>query len=282
MKTQVERLTRVRNALYNTPWAIMPDALEALCQIFERSLLAEKAEFDVAAAAAKFHGEREYTPRGAYPVVNGVAKIGIVGPIFPRANLMTTSGATSLEESMRQFSDALGNAAVNAILMEFDTPGGNAMGLDEAATQIFDARSQSKPVIAIANSMACSAGYYLASQAMEFYATSAAVIGSIGVRMIAESDARQRLNEGIDIEYAYVSGPLKGGVGPMTESQKAELDQIGETFFDKFKSAVARARPGLDVEQVATGAVWIGSQAVSLGLCDGVSTMDAQLKRLAA
>lgn len=281
MKSKSERLPRVRNFLFSTPWAMTKPGLEGFVEIIERRLLDEDKSWAIE-LASKFHGAQPYQPRGTYAVQNEVATIRLVGPIMPRATVMSTSGATSLEEQMRQFQDALSNDDVSAIILDFDTPGGSAMGLEEAALQILAARAQPKPVVALANSMCCSAGYYLASQADMFYATPTAMVGSIGVRMIAESDDRQRKNDGIDVEYTYVSGPLKGGDGPMTAAQKSELDKIGETFFENFKTAIMRARPTLDVESIATGAVWIGAEAQKLGLVDGITTLDKLQAELAA
>ena len=252
----------------------MPDALEALIQIFESHITG--SELGLIEAATKFHSVEQSLPaRDEYEIKNGVATIRFVGPIMPRATVMNTSGATSLEQQMKKFESAMQNDDVGTAILDFDTPGGNALGLEEAAQMIFNARqSSTKPIIGIANSMCCSAGYYLMSQCDACYASPAAMVGSIGVRMVMESDDRQRKNDGIDVEYAYVSGPLKGGVGPITESQRAELNKIGETFFENFKGAVSRARPMMNIDKVSTGAVWIGKEAVAQGLVDGIATLE--------
>lgn len=276
-----ERLSRVRNFLYSTPWAIMPEALDALVEIFEKRLFDEDKSWALE-YASKFHSVDSLPMRSEYANENGVAIVRFVGPIMPRATAMNTSGATSLELQMQKLSHAVGNDAVNAAVLDFDTPGGSAMGLEEAALQILNLRKQGKPIIGLANSMCCSAGYYLMSQCDAAYATPAAMVGSIGVRMVMESDARQRLNDGIDTEYAYVSGPLKGGVGPLTQDQRAELTAMGETFFANFKNAVSRARPTMDIESVATGKVWIGKAAQDAGLIDGITTMEDLIAELSA
>lgn len=275
-----ERLTRVRNFIYSTPWAIRREALEALVEIFEKRLIDEDKSWMVE-AAAKFHSVDSNPMREEYTVDNGIAVIRFVGPIMPRATAMNSSGATSLELQMKKVASAMANDKVSAIVLDFDTPGGSAMGLEEAALQIFNLRKQGKPIIGIANSMCCSAGYYLMSQCDEAYATPAAMVGSIGVRMVLESDDRQRKNDGIDVEYSYVSGPLKGGVGPLTEDQRAELTAMGETFFSNFKNSIERARPDMDVDAVATGQVWIGMEAKKAGLVDGITTLEELLSELA-
>lgn len=281
MKTQVERLTRVRNAIYGQPWAITPEWLEAICEIFERNINAEKMDFETATKTGGGMG-RMMDP-GEYEVQNGVAIIPLMGPIFPRANMLTRmSGATSIAEFSQEFADALDNKDVSSILLQIDSPGGSVLGLNEAASAVFAARDQSKPVIALADGMAASAAYAVGSQAMEFYCTEGAIVGSIGVVMRIDSQERLLKNAGID-STILKTGPLKAiGNGPITDAQMEKLRGMMDEYFTKFKDGVSRARAGIDIEAVSTGETWIGSKAVDMGLCDGISTMDAQLKRLAA
>jgi ClpP class serine protease len=58
------------------------------------------------------------------------------------------------------------------------------------------------------------------------------------------------------------------------------LKSVVQEYFTKFKDSVVRARAGIDIEAVSTGAFWIGSKSVDMGLTDGVSSMDEQLTRL--
>lgn len=274
-----ERFTRIRNYLFSTPWAITQPGLDAIIEIAEARILDEDKTW-VLEAAKVFHSVDQGPARDEYTVQNGVAVIRFVGPIMPRANAMQTSGATSLEMQMSKVAGAVANPKVSAVILDFDTPGGSAMGLEEAALTIMNLRRQGKIIAGIANSMCCSAGFYLMSQCDGCYATPAAMVGSIGVRMVMESDDRQRKNDGIDVEYSYVSGPLKGGVGPLTEDQRSELTAMGETFFQNFKSAVSRGRPMMDVESAATGQVWIGSKAKDAGLVDGITTLEILIQDL--
>jgi membrane-bound ClpP family serine protease len=74
---------------------------------------------------------------------------------------------------------------VSAIVLNLDTPGGAVNGVDELARAIFAARER-KRIIAYVGGMGASAGYWLASAASEIVVSDAAILGSIGVRMVAQ------------------------------------------------------------------------------------------------
>jgi ClpP class serine protease len=82
---------------------------------------------------------------------------------------------SALAATVRELS---GNPGVDAIVLDVESPDGSVYGVDELAQAIFDART-AKPIVAIANSCAASAAYWVASQADELYAAPGAGVGSI-------------------------------------------------------------------------------------------------------
>ena len=78
-------------------------------------------------------------------------------------------GSSSTQQFAATLSDALNNPAVEQILIDIDSPDGSVYGVEELATQILSARGQ-KPVVAVANSLAASAAYWIGSAASEFIA----------------------------------------------------------------------------------------------------------------
>lgn len=262
------RLPHVRAALYNQPWMIQEEWLKAICEIFERAAAGDKVVYD------------PDTEKLSYQVVDGVAIVNLVGPIFPRANLMTRmSGATSTEEFVTNLNRAVDDKDVHSILILIDSPGGAVSGIFEAANKVYAARSSGKDIIALAQGTMASAAYLIGSQAQAVYATTASVVGSIGVVMHIEDDSRQRMNEGVAV-HTLKTGPLKAiGDGPVTDDQIQHMRDLMNDFFGRFKSAVSRTRP-VDIDQVSTGAVWIGKKAESVGLIDGISDMDELVSAL--
>jgi serine protease SohB len=102
------------------------------------------------------------------------------------------------------------------------------------------------------------------------------VVGSIGV--LAELPNFHRLLEekGVDFEL-HTAGEYKRTLtlfGENTDAARAKLkEQLDETH-GLFKAFIARYRPGLDLDRVATGEYWHGQQAVDLNLVDAIQTSD--------
>lgn len=265
-------LTHVQRALHSIPWLLYDpqDRWSRLfCEILDTHLAGDKVVYDQ--RPPKFRSGN----KKAYEVQDGVGIVELMGPIFPRANLMTDmSGATSAAEFSSNFSRAMDDDDVKSVLLYVDSPGGAVSGIFEAANRVYSARGQGKPIIALAEGVCASAAYLIASQADEMYCTVASVVGSIGVVMQIEDDTRQKLNDGIDV-HTLRTGPLKAiGAGPVSEDQKDELLSMMDDFFGKFKGAVSRARPQVDIERASTGAVWIGKKAQGMKLVDGMSDVD--------
>lgn len=265
-------LPHIRKAIYSQPWAITEGWLESICEIFESNCAGGPVNFK----ADLHNGLNPEEPE--YQVVNGIAILPIMGPIFPRANLMTQlSGATSLDVLGRRIDDAAENPLVETILFLIDSPGGSVMGLSEMATKIYDLRDSGIGTIAFAEGTAASAAYMLGSQAEIFLATEGSVVGSIGTIARIDSADRAMKNQGID-SIVLRSGELKAaGNGPLTPNQENSLRKVLNTYFEMFKAAVIRGRPSISIDEVATGEVWIGQQAVSMGLVDEISTLQNAL-----
>ena len=107
----------------------------------------------------------------------GTAVLPLYGVLTPRREYFS---GTALNEFQGWLNEALRSTAVDRIVIDIDSPGGSVSGVTEAAAAIRKAKAF-KPVVAVANSMAASAAYWIASQASEFVATPSGEVGSIGV-----------------------------------------------------------------------------------------------------
>lgn len=154
---------------------------------------------------------------------------------------------------------------VEAIILDVDSPGGNAQGIHETASMIAAA---SKPVFAQTDGLMCSAAYYLAAGAREIAATPSATVGSIGTYILHYDVSRMLEDMGVSVEL-FASGELKGagaqGV-PLTDQQRAMIQERVKQHSEMFFGFVDEHR-GTDAEQLQGGA-FLGEQAVKLGLVD--------------
>jgi ClpP class serine protease len=265
----VKKLPHVRNAIYGQPWAITEPWLDSICEIFESHMAGNSTE-----AAAQF---AQQIQKELYQVVNGVAVIPVMGPLFPHANLMTKmSGATSYDAIREAFSDALDRDDVAAIVLKTDSPGGSVSGSFELATEIYECRKgSSKPILGHVEGQGASAAYLLLSQCDMVTCTEASLAGSIGVIARLGNTDRMEKNMGND-SVVIRSKELKapGGGGPITPNQIQSMQKTVMRFDGMFQEFVKRGRPGINLDKAATGEEWVGQDAVDMGLCDSVATMD--------
>jgi ClpP class serine protease len=99
----------------------------------------------------------------------GVGIIPVRGPLFKRANLLVgLCGASSYEILLRGFYEMLASSKVHSIVLDFDSPGGEANGFSEFADHIFKARDQ-KPIAAYIGGTG--AVYWIASACDQVFAS---------------------------------------------------------------------------------------------------------------
>ena len=110
-----------------------------------------------------------------------------------------------------------------------------------------------------------------------------AILGSIGVLAQIPNFNRMLDNHGVDFEQ-ITAGKYKRSVtmfGQNTDEDRAKLKEELEDVHLLFKGAVARYRPDLDMDKIATGEHWYGTRALELGLADELKTSDEFLAELA-
>jgi len=266
--------------ILTSPWAIMPEKLYEIQEIYSTHLRGEK--IDIAAIEAKIGRPLENETK-EYDVVNDMAVIPIHGVTAKRANLFTRiSGGVSTELAARDIADALNNPDINGILLDIDSPGGTVDGTLELASLIFEGRDQ-KPIVAYSDGLMASAAYWIGSAAEKLYISGDTVqTGSIGVVATHVDYSQYEKRVGIKTTEIY-AGKYKRMVSqykPLSKDGKQLLQDRVDYIYTVFVDAVARNR-GVSSETVlknmADGRVFIGNQGISAGLVDGVSTLDRLL-----
>jgi capsid assembly protease len=233
-------------------------------------------------AMEKLTGERN----SAAP--NSVALIPIVGIISHRMQMMQeVSGAgagASIQKLTAQFRQALDEPSCKAVVLDCDSPGGSVDGVMELASEIYNARNQ-KPVIAVVNSMCCSAAYWLASSASQIMISPSGSVGSIGVYMCHEDISEALKRAGVKVTYIKAGKYKTEGnpSEPLADEARASLQNNVDAYYSLFVKAVARGR-GTDQAAVrggyGQGRSVLATDAVKQGLVDGVGTLDDVLGSL--
>lgn len=211
-------------------------------------------------------------------VVGRVAHIQIDGMLVPKLNPilrawkemgLQVSGYREIGAEIRA---AIRNPDVDSIQLNIDSPGGHVAGLEPVATLI---RGAGKPINAVVTGEACSAAYWLASQARSISAEAGSDIGSIGAFIAIPDTSQLHADHGIEVKV-FRSGPLKGiGIdgAPITDAQCAHLQEQVDSIAAQFKRDVAMGRDQTDVTvaEWASGRTWNAAEALTMGLIDRIN-----------
>lgn len=184
------------------------------------------------------------------------------------------TAAASLREEVTAIL-TLANAD-DAVLLRLENTGGIVHEHGLAASQVKRLKDAGVHVTVAVDKVAASGGYMMACVADRIIAAPFAVLGSIGVLAQLPNFHEMLKRHGISFEQE-TAGEYKRTVtmfGENTEKERAKLREQIEQTHTLFKAFVARQRPSLDVEKVATGEIWYGSDAVDVGLVDEIQTSD--------
>jgi len=269
-------------ALSSTYWAIQEDKLELIYDIVHNKekylLLAKEAKEAKGEVNIIEVAEPEEKP---YVVSRGpVSVIQLHGVMMKRMNMFDAmSGGVSTEIFGRSLDSLIEDDKVKTIVLSIDSPGGSVLGTAELGNKIY-AGSKKKKIVAVADSLAASAAYWVGSQASEFYATASAHVGSIGV-LIEHVNARKRYEDaGYKIEFFRVPDG-KAKPNPVDEIDGETREYIMDTLnklYSEFVGAVARGR-GVSEETVrdkfGKGRVVLAKDALAAGMVDGIVDIDS-------
>lgn len=265
-------MSLILKALMSTQWAILPGQLELMTAIANRDDL-KALGFD--------EGRPMEHARTPAEVVGSVAVVSVTGPIFRRANLFTQMcGATSTECLVKDLITAADNPKVNNIVLDFDTPGGEAKSINEAAEYIaMIQQTTGKKITAYVDGAACSAGYWLASACAEIVISKTGQVGSIGAVVQFKKTHDDTIGEIVSSRAPNKRPDLSTEAGQL--QIQAMLDDMQDVFIES-----AAAGRGMTAEALIAagndGGVVMGAKAVTAGLADRTGNLKSLLDELNA
>lgn len=254
----------------NSTWLIDPRAVGSLTTAANQALTISPETRRAALQPA--------TVKSTRPSGDKVAVLPLMGVLESRQSLIGyLTGGTDLAAFADEFRAALADPSVSAIVLLIDSPGGTVAGTIETADLIFNSRGK-KPIVAIADTMAASAAYWIGSAADKLLATPSAEVGSIGALSVHfdESGALEKAG----IKPTIIRSPaLKAefsGLEPLSaEALAYEQDQINRIHM-KFVAAVARNRgvsPAAALTGFGGGRMVDADQALRSGMIDSIATL---------
>lgn len=272
------RYERILAAVAATPWAIEPNKGREIAAILSRKAMGQDVpRSDIRAAMS----QRKPKPKARG---GSVALVPLHGVMVQRAELFAeVSGLISTEQVGQLVDAAAADPSIDAIVMDVDSPGGSVFGTAELAGKVAAAAKQKK-VIAVANSQANSAAYYVASQASELVVTPSGMVGSIGVYQMHVDESGANAQDGLVVSLVS-AGERKTsahGYAPLDATGREALQEMVDGYYNQFVKAVANGR---NVSQSTVrggfgrGFLVLAEAAVKEGMADRVGTLDGVLSR---
>jgi signal peptide peptidase SppA len=216
--------------------------------------------------------------RAKHPLIPVVRLTGAIGAVLPfRQGLSISTCAPALER-------AFGFADIKGVAIVVNSPGGSAVQSHLIFRRIRALAEEKKvPVFVFVEDAAASGGYMIACAGDEIFADPSSVVGSIGV--VSASFGFERLIERFGIERRlHTIGKQKAMLDPFRPEKPEDVERlkgiqarVHETF-----SGLVEARRGARLkgerEDLFSGAVWTGSEAIGLGLIDGLGDLRSVLR----
>jgi signal peptide peptidase SppA len=271
-----------------TPWALMPERLQAMSGILTRWSAGEppsdEAMFQVNTDRVLRDSRKQMA---AASTGSGIAVLPLYGVVTQRGNMVddiSGPGSSSTQQFTSVLRQMLADDTVGQILIDIDSPGGSVYGVSELASEIIKARAQ-KPVVAVANSLAASAAYWIGCSASEFYVTPGGEVGSIGVWQ-AHFDYSKALEEDGVKPTLISAGKFKvegNPYVPLDEQAQAFMQSRVDDYYNAFVQAVAIGR-GVSINDVKTGMgegrVLGADAALAQNMVNGIATFDDVLAKM--
>lgn len=273
--------------LYNVPLLIHPDKASVIESVFRAHLAGTVFLPDAPVVApqpqALAYASNRFADKPYALTDAGVALIPVMGTLVQRGSGMNAlSGMTGYTQLEALFSKAESDPDVKGILLELDSPGGEASGVFDLASIISNAQ---KPVWATSNEMAFSGAYAIGAAASRVVVPRTGRVGSVGVITMHVDQSKRDATQG------YVYTPIYAGAkkadgnphAPLTDSARERMQAMVDSLYSLFVSHVAIERGMSEAAVRATEAgTFSGTEAVDVGMADAVQSFNDTLAEFEA
>ncbi len=264
----------------NRPVLIQPTLAKAFlerCASFQLPLAAKAS--DMSDMLEAVFGAKQSL--GKFPPFAVLPIKGVIGRNL--SDLDAACGACDLEDVEEMLEECERDPAITTVILDVDSPGGTSVGVPELAKRI---RECSKRTISFTSGDCCSAAYWLASQASEFYATPSSSVANVGCYIVYNDMSAAFAQEGVAVDVIR-SGDLKGLGVPGTSLSKSQRDQLQAEVIeiaDNFKADVKLVREFVQDDDM-NGQAFSGKKAAEKGFVTALTngfdelmqTLDAEV-----
>ena len=219
----------------------------------------------------------DYALAKVSPVLKpNVAIIYADGEIVDAEDYMNIDG----DRFVREINKAANDNSIKAVVLRVNSPGGSVSASVKIRTAL-DSLQAKKPLVASFGNYAASGGYWISNGCEKIYADANTVTGSIGVFSMIPEFSKVTKKVGVNFETVG-SNKHSDMFSLMRPFDKTELDYMQasvEDIYESFVNLVADGRKMAPsaVDEIAQGRVWMGSDALGIGLVDEIGTLQDAL-----
>ena len=211
-----------------------------------------------------------------------------VGVIVAAGNILDGDqppGTVGGESTARVIREARLDKDVKAVVLRVDSPGGSVLASEQIYRELLALHAAGKPLVVSMSGYAASGGYYIAAPADEIWASPATLTGSIGIFAIVPTVDKTLGKVGVSVDGVGTT-PLSGQLRidrPLGEEVRAFLQSQISRGYDEFVARVARGRNKTreQIDAIAQGRVWAGTDAHRVGLVDHIGSFSDAVKAAA-
>lgn len=207
--------------------------------------------------------------------------------IYAQGEILGGEGDVTIigEGAMRKaLIEARKDENVKAIVLRVDSPGGSAL-TSELIWREIEIAKKSKPVVVSMGNVAASGGYYIACNADKIIAEPTTITGSIGVfgAIPNMTELSKKIGINTSIIKTHENANDYSVFKPLDPTLKATITESIENVYATFvtRVAVGRKMTFAQVDEIAQGRVWTGTEALELGLVDQLGGLETALKEAA-
>lgn len=211
-----------------------------------------------------------------------------IAVVYASGEITDESGSGIVaKEMLRTLRKVQKNEDVKAMVFRVNSPGGSAYASEQIWHAVKLIQEQGIPVVVSMGDCAASGGYYISCEADYIFAEPTTITGSIGIFGLIPNIAKLRDKIGYDIDcvgtnkHAAMQSTMtmKG----LDETERAMMQSMIERGYDLFTSRCAEGRnmPQDEIKKIGEGRVWLGKDALKLGLVDELGNIDNAIAKAA-
>ncbi|OCL24501.1 signal peptide peptidase SppA [Gilliamella sp. wkB171] len=206
-----------------------------------------------------------------------IAVVFVNGTITDSENNTDIAGSQDIVEQLRNIRNNLDNQNVQAVILRVNSPGGSVDASEAIRSELEALRSYQIPVVVSMGGMAASGGYWISTASDYIIASPNTITGSIGIFGIIPTFEKSLSHIGVYNDGVTTSPLANNSVTRNLPDEMSQLIQMNiDNGYNTFISLVAKARnmSTEQVDKIAQGQVWLGSEASNIGLVDKLGDFD--------